>query len=177
VEELINLSGRKFHQKRNHVNKFKSLYGFEYRRITGENLSDCETLYDKWHSEKADKTEVPLNGISVSDVAESREAFFELTANFDKLDVTGGGIYVNGKLAAFSFGEPLSENTAVIHFECGDVEYNGAFPMINQQFLEHEWAGYEFVNREEDMGIEGLRQAKKSYHPVKMVEKYVATLG
>lgn len=83
---------------------------------------------------------------------------------------------MGGRLVAFTFGEPLCGDTVVIHFEHVDPECEGAFTMINQQFLEHEWQDYTYVNREEDMGIPGMRKAKESYHPVFMIKKYVATL-
>ncbi|MCL2838931.1 MAG: phosphatidylglycerol lysyltransferase domain-containing protein [Oscillospiraceae bacterium] len=220
ISELISLSGKKFHQKRNHINKFKSLYDFEYRKIGKENLIDCINLFNDWYIARTDE------GI---DVSEGKEAFDEFAANFKRLNVRGGGIYVyphserktqqdlrggfpsykaeddgglapseddnavgwekdrkdveifaqnedKGKLVAFSFGEPLCAHTVVIHFEVADTNYQGAFPMINQQFLENEWSEYQFVNREEDMGLEGLRRAKRSYNPVTMINKYVATL-
>jgi len=167
VSELTSLIGKKFHQKRNHINKFKSLYDFEYRKISKDNLIDCINLFNDWYIARTDE------GI---DVSEGKEAFDEFAANFKRLNVRGGGIYVDGKLIAFSFGEPLCAHTVVIHFEVADTNYQGAFPMINQQFLENEWAEYQFVNREEDMGLEGLRRAKRSYNPVTMIKKYVATL-
>jgi len=166
VEELISLSGKKFHQKRNHINKFKSLYNYEYRKITKDNLNDCALLFERWFNSRT---------IDEIDVLEGKEAFVEFIMNFDKLDAKGGGIYVDDKLVAFSFGEPLCAHAMVIHFEVADTSFQGAFPMINQQFLEHEWSKYEFVNREEDMGLEGLRRAKRSYNPVKFTKKYVAS--
>jgi len=167
IPELISLVGKKFHQKRNHINKFKSLYNYEYRKITTENLKDCMELFNRW---------CDLRTGDDIDVLEGKEAFNDFIANLAQLnDVRGGGIYVDNKLVAFSFGEPLCAHTVVIHFEVADTEYQGAFPMINQQFLENEWSGYDFVNREEDMGLEGLRRAKRSYNPIRMTKKFVAT--
>ena len=88
----------------------------------------------------------------------------------------GGCLRVDGAMVAFSVGEPLCEDTVVIHLEHADTDYVGAFAMMNQQFLAHEWQDYTYVNREEDMGIPGLRKAKESYRPAFMVKKYVATL-
>jgi len=165
IPELISLSGKKFHQKRNHINKFKSLYEFEYRKVDRENLNDCVELFGRWCKSCEEKD---------VDVSEGAEAFGEFVTNYDSLNVRGGGIYVGGKLVAFSFGEPLCQHTISIHFEVADTEYHGAFPMINQQFLENEWSEYQFVNREEDMGLEGLRRAKRSYNPIRMTKKFVA---
>jgi len=80
---------------------------------------------------------------------------------------------VYGKVIAFTFGEALTDDTVVIHIEKADPDIDGAYQVINQQFLQHRWAHVTYVNREEDLGIEGLRQAKQSYHPVKMVEKHL----
>ena len=102
------------------------------------------------------------------------DAIKDLVTNIDELGVVGGGIRVGGRLAAFSFGEALDDKMALIHLEHADNAYEGAFTVMNQQFLEHEWSGFEFVNREEDMGIEGLRRAKLSYRPYRMIEKIIA---
>ncbi len=167
VEELTNLSGKRFHGKKNHVNKFKRLYDWEYRAITPENVSECISVFEQWYQNKAE--EIP--GLD-----EEHEAVMELFQNWDKLDVRGGSLWVDGNMIAFSVGEPLCGKMAVIHLEHADTAYEGAFAMMNQQFLAHEWQDYTYVNREEDMGIPGMRQAKESYRPVFMVKKYVATL-
>lgn len=167
VEDLINLSGKKYHGKKNHINKFKRAYQWEYQPINAENAEECIALFDKWCREKSEEIE---------GVEEEREAVLELFHNWDALDVRGGCIRVGGKMAAFSVGEPLCGKMAVIHLEHADVNYEGAFAIMNQQFLEHEWQNFELVNREEDMGIPGMRKAKESYRPVFMVKKYVATL-
>lgn len=167
VEELTNLSGKRFHGKKNHVNKFKRLYDWEYRAITPENVSECVHVFEQWYQNKAE--EIP--GLD-----EEHEAVMELFQNWDKLDVRGGSLWVDGNMIAFSVGEPLCGKMAVIHLEHADTAYEGAFAMMNQQFLAHEWQGFTYVNREEDMGIPGMRQAKESYRPVFMVKKYVATL-
>ncbi len=168
VEDLINLSGKRFHAKKNHVNKFKKLYNWEYKKLTEKDTKACLELFDQWHQGKEE--EIP-------GLLEEREAVFELFSNWDALDVRGGCLLVDGKMVAFSVGEPLCGKMAVIHLEHADTNYQGAFAMMNQQFLIHEWKDFEFVNREEDMGIPGMRKAKGSYRPVFMVKKYVATLS
>lgn len=170
VEDLINLSGKKYHTKKNHINKFKSLYNYEYSRLAPTDADECLELYNKWYKAKVDE--------NLMNVSEEYEAVKEFLDNLDALDAIGGCIRVDGKMVAFSFGEPLSgcNKTAVIHLEHADTDYQGAYPMINREFLMHEWSDFEFVNREEDMGLEGLRKAKLSYRPAFMVKKYVATL-
>ena len=88
----------------------------------------------------------------------------------DRLKIAG--IYVDGKLEAFTMGELINSNMALIHIEKANPNIRGLYPYINQQFILNEFENVEFVNREEDLGIPGLRKAKLSYHPVKFVEKY-----
>ncbi len=168
IDDLIQLSGKQYHAKKNHINKFKKLYHWEYKTLNSNDAPACLALFDQWHQGKEE--EIP-------GLEEEREAVHELFSNWDALDVRGGGLLVDGKLIAFSVGESLCEKMAVIHLEHADTNYQGAFAMINQQFLIHEWKDFEFVNREEDMGIPGMRRAKESYRPVFMVKKYVATLS
>lgn len=167
VQELSNLSGKRFHAKKNHVNKFMRLYPWEYRPISVENVAECLQVFEQWYQNRADE---------VAGLDEEYEAVRELFSNWDKLDVSGGSLWVDGSMIAFSVGEPLCDKMAVIHLEHADTAYEGAFAMMNQQFLKNRWQEFEYVNREEDMGIPGMRKAKESYHPVFMVKKYVATL-
>ncbi|MEE1013507.1 MAG: GNAT family N-acetyltransferase, partial [Clostridia bacterium] len=167
VEELSNLAGKRFHTKKNHVNKFKRLYHWEYQTIGKENLEECLRVFEEWYQSRVDE---------ISGVEEERQAVQELFHNWDALDVRGGCLRVDGKMIAFSVGEPLCGKMAVIHLEHADTAYDGAFAMMNQQFLLHQWQDFEFINREEDMGLPGMRKAKESYRPAFMVKKYVATL-
>lgn len=167
VEELSNLAGKRFHAKKNHVNKFKRLYQWEYQPIGKENLKECIEVFDEWYQSRVDE---------ISGVEEEREAVQELFHHWDALDVRGGCLRVDGKMIAFSVGEPLCGKMAVIHLEHADTAYDGAFAMMNQQFLVHQWQDFTFINREEDMGLPGMRKAKESYRPAFMVKKYVATL-
>lgn len=168
VDELIALPGKRFHSKKNHVNKFKKLYpDYEYCKMTPDDRAECLALFDEWRESKS------LEGAGLD---EEREAVCELLDNWTSLDIIGGCIRVDGKMVAFSLGEPLLGDTAVIHLEHADTSYEGSFAMMNREFLLNEWSDYKYVNREEDMGIPGMRQAKESYRPSFMVKKYVATL-
>jgi hypothetical protein len=91
------------------------------------------------------------------------------------LNVFGGAIYVDGCLEAFALGEKLNENTAVVHFEKANPEIRGLYQLINQWFCKNVLQGFTYVNREQDLGSEGLRRAKISYRPHHMVEKFFAT--
>ena len=93
---------------------------------------------------------------------------------FEELGLTGGVLRLSGQVIAFTLGEPLSDDTFVVHFEKAFPEIQGAYPMINQQFVLAECQDYQYVNREEDTGDEGLRKAKLSYKPVILLDKYTA---
>ena len=164
AEKLRNLSGKKYHGKKNHVNKFKKTYeNWEYISMTGEHAEEAFQLLLKWKELNACMENHEKN-------AESCVAANYLRL-FDELDVCGGILRVNGQAAAFSIGEQVCDDTMVVHIEKALTEYEGAYTMINQQFVEHECQHVTYVNREEDTGDEGLRKAKLSYRPVFMVEK------
>ena len=90
---------------------------------------------------------------------------------FEELELVGGVLKIDGEIVAFAIGEPLSKDTFVVHIEKAFASIQGAYPMINQQFVEHECMKYKYVNREEDTGSEGLRKAKLSYRPAYLIEK------
>ncbi len=162
---LIDLPGKKLHSKKNHLNKFKKQYcNYVYRSITPEDYPGCVDL----------ARQLILN-------AEGRENIryiYEMKSinnafdNFDYFGLKGGLIEIDGSLAAFSVGEALTDNMALIHIEKADTRYDGIYAAINNEFVRNQWADYEYINREEDMGIEGLRKAKSSYRPHHMVIKY-----
>lgn len=162
IDDLINLSGKKYHTKKNHVNKFKKKYNWTYESLDENSADECLDVFDRWRN---------LKEVNIKEDYE-REAVSEIFSNWNDLNVKGGAIRVDGKMVAFSIGEPMNEDTVVIHFEYADNNYDGVFPMINQQFLINQWSNYKYVNREEDMGILGMRKAKQSYRPVYMVKKY-----
>ena len=94
--------------------------------------------------------------------------------DYKRLGLVGGVLKKYGEVVAFEIGEPLNDDTFVVHFEKAYADVQGAYPMINKQFVLHECQGYKYVNREEDDGEEGLRKAKLSYHPDILLEKYNA---
>ena len=167
VSDLAELKGKKYHSKRNHIKYFEKTYNWTYERLTSENIPDCIRMTEKWIEENEDKLE---DGIDVElDVI--KRAF----DYFDALGFTGGLIRVDGEVIAWTLGEKLSEDTFCTHFEKAFSSFRGAYPMINREFAKNELGSYVFVNREEDMGIEGLRKAKLSYRPVKLGIIYNAT--
>lgn len=167
-EKLATLSGKKLHAKRNHINKFKATFDdWCYEPITKENVEECFQMALKWRNESGCEEDVEKN-------AEMCVTLNSLRL-FEELELKGGLLRVNGEIVAFTMGEPISEDTFVVHIEKAFADVQGAYPMINQQFVEHECMNYKYVNREEDTGAEGLRKAKLSYRPVFLVEKGVVT--
>lgn len=164
TEKLTTLAGKKLHGKRNHINNFKKEYpNWNYERISEANQEDCFAMAMKWRQdheceydeEKRDEMCVTLNALRLR----------------EELGLVGGLIRVDGEVVAFTLGEPLNPDTFVVHIEKAFADIQGAYPIINQQFIEHEAQEYSYVNREEDTGAEGLRKAKLSYHPVFLVNK------
>ena len=161
TEDLIYLKGNKFQQKRNHLNAFLRNYEYSYERLSIENIDEIKELFNRWQLGQVNH-----------DVGDSKKATIRILENMDKLGVVGGGIRVDGKLVAFSAGEAITDDMAHIPLEFADIDYRGAFNVINRDFCANEWKNYKYINREEDMGVEGMRYAKRAYNPVKMIEKY-----
>ncbi|MFR4161676.1 MAG: DUF2156 domain-containing protein [Paraclostridium sordellii] len=173
AESLRTLKGRKNQKKRNHLNYFIKEYEgrVEYKKLDKENFDDCITLLKAWTVNKEE------NGDKEEGIDDEFVAIKKIFDHYDVLreDVKISGIYIDNKLEAFTIGEKINEHMAVIHIEKANPEIRGLYPYINQQFLVNEFPDVELVNREEDLGIEGLRKAKLSYHPCKFVEKYTVT--
>ena len=172
AQDLINLSGRKFHGKKNHLNAFRKEYpDARYVSITEEIIPQCREELNNWY--EIHRRANPDNSF----ICYEQAAIHEIFDHFDAFKLKGGAILINDKVVAFTFGERLNSDTAVIHVEKADPNVRGIYAAINQNFVAHEWADMIYINREEDMGIEGLRKAKESYKPVKLIEKFNATLA
>ena len=163
MEDLLTLSGKKLHAKRNHINQFRARYAFEYVEIMPHMLEECMEVYRIW-----------LEGKDVFEpgVLGEMEAIRQILMHMEFLGVKGGGIRIGGRLVAFTLGEKVNNEMAVIHIEKADGSIPGLYTIINQQFIEHEFTDVKLINREEDMGLEGLRRAKLSYYPTMLLEKY-----
>lgn len=163
VSKMIALKGKNYRAKRNHINRFKENNEWVYEEITEENLIECLEMANQWRVEnECDK-----------DPDKSAEMCVTLRAlrERDQIGLIGGLIRANGKVVAITLGEPLTEDTFVIHIEKAFAGVQGAYPMINREFLEHYVKDFTYVNREEDVGAPGLRKAKMSYRPVFFVER------
>ena len=168
TEDLIHLEGRKYHRKRNHIKQFKEKYSYQYIPLTAEWIPECLRLETEWcdlrHCE------------DIPGLANESLAIKEIFSHFEALKVKGAMILIDGRVEAFTLGEPLNPETIVIHIEKANPIYEGLYPLINQVFLENEWSKFPYVNREQDLGEEGLRKAKESYFPHHMVNKYTLML-
>ncbi|MDR0413504.1 MAG: phosphatidylglycerol lysyltransferase domain-containing protein [Dysgonamonadaceae bacterium] len=163
-DKLISLSGKKYQSKRNHINKFTRTYEWEYLPITRAIIPDCLRLYRQWNAENSGrKSELSLT--------EERIATETAFAHYEQLGLAGGALRIDGDIRAYSYGQPLTADTFGIHAEKCLYDIDGGFAMINQQFAAHHCSAYRYINREEDLGLESLRQAKLSYHPSILLEK------
>lgn len=163
--DLISLKGKKYDGKRNHINRFKREHTFEYVPLDCSLLDECVRIMDEWCRDK----EITYRE---GDYCE-RLANLEMLHNFRTLGCKGALLRVDGKTyEAFTLGEMLNTDTAVIHVEKASTRFDGLYTIINQQFCEHEWQGATYINREQDLGKEGLRKAKLSYNPLKLIDKY-----
>jgi hypothetical protein len=165
TEDLINLPGNKYHGKKNHISRFMKDYDSEYRDLDLDLVHCCLNLQENW-------CEVKDCGESPALMAEDM-AVYEALKNYEELDYKGGVILIDSKVEAFSLGEMLNPDTAVIHIEKANPGIPGLYAVINQLFAKGAWSLAKYINREQDLGLEGLRKAKKSYYPHHMVEKFI----
>ncbi|MDH7512028.1 MAG: phosphatidylglycerol lysyltransferase domain-containing protein [Clostridiales bacterium] len=164
TSDLISLKGKKYDGKRNRIRKFERNTRYRYLTLSPEHLEGCRRLFEQWVEAKAEHRQ-PVG-------EEQKTAILEAIAHFQELELVGGAIEVEGRVEAFSIGGRLNADTAVIHIEIANPDYDGLSQLINREFVRHEWAAFRFINREQDLGVAGLRRAKMSYHPHHLVKKY-----
>lgn len=170
ADNLIHLSGKKFHAKRNHVSKFMRMYpDWQYENIGPENLPECIDFAVRWLEQAIEGED---DEEQVRELCMENSAIAMALRNYETLGMVGGLLRVGGRVIAVTLGEPINRRVFVTHFEKADTEFDGAYAAINNQFALYQLASYEYINREEDMGLEGLRKAKLSYHPDILLEKY-----
>ena len=167
TEKLTTLAGKKLHGKRNHINKFKEKYNYTYERLADNNYYDLVKFIEKWYNEhEMDKT-----------LEMEKTAVFNALNYYNELELKCGIIKVENDIAAFSVGEKLNDDTALIHIEKADTAYDGSYAIMNNEFVKNEWQECKYINREDDMGLPGLRKSKMSYKPEFMVEMYSAKVN
>ena len=167
--DLATLKGKKYQPKRNHINRFKNTYSdYEYKELTSELVPDCLKLEAEWCKTNNCAEDTALQA--------ERRSMTAALAHFEELGLRGGVLYVSGNIVAFTFGMPINHETFDVCVEKANTDIEGAYTMINNEFALHIPEQYIYVNREEDLGLEGLRKAKLSYYPEILLEKCMARL-
>lgn len=164
TKDLISLSGNKYHRKKNHLNQFIKNFAFEYHPLNKDLVKRVLGMQEAW-CQIRECVEKP-------DLLAEDFAVHEALTGYEELGYHGGAILINSVVEAFSLGEALNGDTAVIHIEKANPEILGLYAAINQLFCLNAWPEVTYINREQDMGVEGLRKAKESYYPHHMVDKY-----
>lgn len=162
-EDLANLSGKKYHSKRNHISAFSKKQDWVFKAITAENIGDVKLCAEKWYKENAEREDKYLRC--------EKRGIETILDNMELLGVRGGAIYVEGKVVAFTLGSKISDEIFDIHIEKALSDYAEAYTVINREFA-RTLTEYKYINREDDMGLEGLRKAKLSYKPAILLKKY-----
>jgi len=163
--DLVTLSGRRYNGQRNHINHFKRTYDdYSFELFSNANIESVREFYSRLSLYRDLSSEV---------AAEDHNKTIEVLDNFETYGLLGGLLRANGSVIAFSIGEKIN-NVLFIHVEKADLQYRGAYQVINNEFAKHfSSSEIKFINREEDVGDEGLRVSKKSYHPCEIIDKYI----
>ncbi len=165
TRDLIELKGKDYDGKRNFIKRFKGAVAFQYRPLTADRVKDCLYFEEEWCLAKDCQR--------VEGLLTEKEALEEILQNFEFLGVAGGMFEVDGKVEAVTLGEALNPETFVVHVEKANGALIGIYQAINQAFCAAAAAPYTYVNREQDLGVPGLRKAKESYHPCAREKKYI----
>ena len=167
-QDLIDLKGREYHGKKNHLNYFHNNFEYKYVKLTSEMAEDALAFVSEFNSRK----EIPEHEMALLKMEE--EAMHDVFLNIEKLGYIAGAILIDDKIEAISIGGRLNKNTVTVHVEKANISFRGIYQAINNEFCKHISPNIKFINREEDMGIPNLRKAKLSYKPVKLLEKHIA---
>lgn len=167
TQELIDLKGRAFHGKKNHLNYFKKNFEYEYVEMTSDMADDAMRFIAEFNARK----DVPAHEMELLKMEEI--AMDDVFRNIEAVGYNAGAILIDGKIEALAIGGQLGKNTITEHIEKANVNYRGLYQAINNEFCRHVASKAKYINREEDMGIPNLRKAKLSYNPVKLLEKYI----
>jgi len=167
-QDLIDLKGREYHPKKNHLNYFKNNYKYEYVALNSAMTGEAMKFIDAFNRRK----EVPPHEMQLLKMEE--EAMADVFGNLEQVGYLAGAIMIGGRIEAVSIGGYLGRNTVTVHVEKANIDYRGLYQAINNEFCKHAAANVKYINREEDMGIPNLRKAKLSYKPVKLLEKHIA---
>lgn len=165
--DLINLSGKKYHSKRNHISAFSKQFCWHYEDITSQNIPLIKQCAESWYNQNSNRMDEELK-------TEKRGLDIMLD-NMEKLDIKGGAVMVGNKAIAFTLGSPINDSIYNIHIEKAVEGFDTAYTVINHEFAARNLSSYKYVNREDDLGLEGLRKSKMSYKPEILLPKYICT--
>ncbi|MDD5583631.1 MAG: phosphatidylglycerol lysyltransferase domain-containing protein [Candidatus Omnitrophica bacterium] len=168
IADLVSLKGSKYDGKRNLIKNFKSRYAYTYMPLSDDCATKCLEFEERWC--------VIKNCDSVEGLKQERLAIKEMAAHFKDFNLIGGAIVIEGKICAVAIAETLNPQTLVMHVLKADPNIPGLYQTIHNEFLTHIASPHTYVNFEQDLGIEGLRKAKSSYHPCEIIKKYTITL-
>jgi hypothetical protein len=168
-QELVELKGNRFHKKKNLLNQFLNAYSHTYLSMNEDMIEQALNMQEDWCTWRDCESNDTL-------AAENKGIARVLNHWHQLQGITGGAIVVKDILVAYTIAETMPDHSLVIHFEKGCPDYKGSYQAINQMFLAHAPEEYNMVNREQDIGDEGLRKAKLSYNPVGFVKKYEVRL-
>lgn len=169
TEKLINLNGNKLRKRKSQYNQFIMNYSFEVKDIHDEEVKkDCIAYAKQWYINQSNK-----NNQLICEV----EGIEEVFKNLNDLNALGIAVYVNKDIIGFTIGEKVNSNMAIIHIEKGDIDYKGIYAFINRTFAERYLKGIMYINRQEDIGIEGLKRAKLAYDPIRLEKKYLVNIN
>lgn len=167
TQDLIDLKGKSFHGKKNHLNYFKKTYEYEYVELTSDMADDAMKFISDFNKRK----EVPAHEMEMLKMEE--HAMEDVFKNIEAVGYSAGAIVIDGSIEAIAIGGRLGKKTITEHVEKANIEYRGLYQAINNEFCRNVASKAKYINREEDMGIPNLRKAKLSYKPVKLLEKYI----
>ena len=170
AKDLKELAGRAYHGKRNHLNYFLNHYTFEYVPLTSQMTGEAMDFIARFNERKVEKEGIPPDEAKLLKMEE--KAMKDAFENIESVGYLAGAIRIDGALEALTLGGFLGKNTVTVHVEKANVEYRGLYQAINNEFCKRIPAHIKYINREEDMGLAGLRKAKLSYNPIKLLEKY-----
>ena len=160
THDLVSLAGKKYHSKRNFVNRFASKYDYVFREYVKSDFETVIALFDRWAS------------IKDEDLLNERDAIVRALENYVELELKIGLLFVNGELVGFSIVDSVKNGIGHYLFEKASIEYEGSYQTLNYLTCKTFLYNTKYINRQEDMGMEGLRKSKLSYHPAIILDKY-----
>lgn len=169
VDDLTNLKGKKYHAKRNHIQKFDKLYSYNFRPYTSDDYDNVMKLSFDWYSAKNTDFE---DDAKLEEEDETHALKTELKMVCEEKNAFADVLCINEEIVGFTLGEISASNVGIVHVEKCDINYDGIYPKINNLFVKKHFQNVRIINRQEDLGIEGLRKSKQSYYPIAFCKKY-----